>query len=490
MIVSSDYLRDTHLMIDPKHFKVDYIRKISQWILEYYKKYKAAPGKDFESIFYAKTAKLKAAELEIMESFLQSLSDQYISDNQDSYPFNKELRFDETVTFCRDRSLEILQKTIEGYRLEGNFTKAEETLFNYGKVAQNVSQWINPLDESEIDKTFDEDEENKLFKLPGPLGDLIGWLQRGWFVSIMGSAKKGKSFYEWEIGFHALCAGLKVAIFSFEMNKTVYKKRVYKKMTAMAENGGEYAFPVFDCKRNQKGTCTKTERENKITLLNSADELPTYTKDMDYKPCTACRKLKTKDYQPTSWWQTQYQKENLSPEAIKKKVKTFKKLFGDNLRLRCFPAFTAGLDEAIAELENLRRQGFDADVVLFDYLDITAAEVANELEDENRKWKRSKGLAGLLHLLFVNCNQGNRGSEESKNMKQKHTGGNIKKLQHVDMDITLNQTEQEKKRGMIRFEILVHRHDEGIEKGQVIVLQQLKLGQPFLDSEWNRKEED
>jgi hypothetical protein len=39
---------------------------------------------------------------------------------------------------------------------------------------------------------------------------------------------------------------------------------------------------------------------------------------------------------------------------------------------------------------------------------------------------------------------------------------------------------------------LVHRHDEAAEKGQVIVLQQLKLGQPFLDSEWDRpkKKED
>jgi hypothetical protein len=115
-----------------------------------------------------------------------------------------------------------------------------------------------------------------------------------------------------------------------------------------------------------------------------------------------------------------------------------------------------------------------------------AAEVTNELEDENRKWKKGKGLAGERHCLVINCHQGNRESEEKANIKQKHTGGSIKKLQHLDLDITLNQTDIEKKAGKMRFQILVNRHEEGIEKGEVIVLQSLKLGQTLIDSEWKK----
>lgn len=901
MIISDSYLRDISLMIKPNFFKIDYCKKIVKWILEYYKEYKKAPQRDFESIFYAKSEKLKSAEIEIMEEFLQELSDQYISNSQESFPFNIELLFNDTVSFCRDRQLEILYKTVEGYRIEGDFTRAEELITNFGKVAQQTSQWFNPLDQEEIYKTFEEDSRNKLCKLPGALGDLIGYLERGWLVGILGPTKRGKcisgdslvslangstisirelvkkgkkeeiisfneetqrfepvkitelfdngikecfqietrtrrrvsttinhqyltpdgwrylkdikigdyiavpkkidffgdydmdeslvkflsymmaeggltgtqpcftntdekinldfekccrdldigwkitdvshyllgarplmkkfnlmghlsknklipeeimnssrktistflrifftcdgsiykekkaksfkielqlaneklinqisslllkfgivhkvydypatlngkkfpawgifiesqeyvnlflkqigfdsykykaevedlgqrsfldcfplkvaqkiydelkeecnhgkfrydgkyacsptlqamlkgksssisyalnkkqktflrksfsgaettktyqkyinshilwdkiksitsigevdtydisvpdkhnfiadncivhnSFYEWEIAFHLLCNKLKVAIFSFEMGRTTYKKRIYQRMTAMAEKGGQYAYPVFDCAANQNGSCKKTQRTNQASLKTRDGKgwLP-YSPDMSYKPCVACRG--TKDFYPVTWWQTQNQKEGLNPEDITQKVKTFKKLYGDNLRVRCFPAFSAGFDEAIAELDNLRNQGFNPDAILFDYFDIMAAEVPNELEDENRKWKKGKGLAGERGCLVINCHQGNRDSEEASSIKQKHTGGNVKKLQHLDLDLTLNQTEQEKKKGVMRINILVERSGKGASKGEVVVLQCLDLGQPFIDSEWNKK---
>lgn len=485
MIVDTQYLRDVSMFLKPNLFKVDYIRKIVSWILEYYKAYKQAPNRDFESIFYAKAEKLKSIEKEIMEEFLQEISDQYMAENQDSFPLNKALLFDQTVSFCRDRQLEILQKTIEGHRLSGDFSKAESLISNFGKITQQVSQWINPFDLEEVNKTFDDEDEDKLFKLPGALGELIGYMQRGWLVGIMGPAKRGKSFAAWEIAYQGLSNKLKVAIFSFEMGKTTYKKRIYKRMTAMAESGGEYIYPVFDCLANQDGSCTKPERTNRESLRDREGKIIEYSPESSYRPCTACRRV-SKDFFPTSWWQTQYQKENLSPGQVLKKIKTFKKLYGNNLRIRCFPAFSAGMDEAIAELDNLKAQGFEPDIILFDYFDIMAAEVMNELEDENRKWKKGKGLAGERHCLVINCHQGNRESEEKANMKQKHTGGSIKKLQHLDLDITLNQTEMEKRAGKMRFQILVNRHEEGVEKGEVVVLQSLKLGQTLIDSEWKK----
>ena len=486
MIISTQFMRDIEQMISPKYFKIDYVKKISQWVIDYYKKYKAAPNQDFESIFYANTTKLKQAEVELMEIFLQSLSEQYVSEDKESFPFNKELLFDQTVSFCRDRRLEILSKTIEGHRLNNDFTKAEELIANYNKVAQNISQWVNPFDIDEIQKTFDEDEENRLLKLPGALGELIGYLHRGWLISLLGPTKKGKSFYEWEIGYHSLCKGLKVVIFSFEMDKTTYKKRIYKRMTAMAETGGEYRYPVFDCTFNQDGTCKKPQRKGTVKLLNSAAEIPEYSKDLEYKPCTVCRG--TKEYSVSTWFKTQTQKKDLDTEQIAKKVRAFKKLYGDNLRIRAFPSFSAGFDETDIELDNLANQGFYPDVIIYDYFDIMSSEVMNELEDENRKWKRGKGIAGQRHALVVNCNQGNREAEEKKHLRQKHTGGNIKKLQHVDLEMALNQSEKEKSKGIMRIQTLIHRHDEGIEKGEVMVLQQLKLGQPMLDSEWAKKE--
>lgn len=487
MIVSSSYLQDISRMLKPAYFKIEYARKICKWVLEYFEQYKEAPGRNFESIFYAKAAKLKGAEIEIMEEFLISLSDKYISPDE-SLPFNKPLLFDQTVEFCRDRALEIHNKTVEGYRLQGDFAKAEAEIANFGAVAKTTSQWVNPFETEEIYRTFEEDDEDNIFKLPGAIGELIGWIKRGWLISIIAPQKRGKSFYEWEIIFHALCAKKKVAIFSFEMNKTTYKKRIYKRLTAMAENGGEYAYPVFDCFFNQDGSCQKPERVNRTRLLSGEGILPKYSPSLNYRVCDVCRGKR--DYKLATWWQTQNQKENLSPEAVIEKVRAFKKLFGDNLRIRCFPAFSAGFAEAKAELQVLKNEGFDPDILAYDYFDIMAAEVANELEDENRKWKQGKGQAGEEHCAVINCNQGNRQADETKHIKTKHTGGNIKKGQHLDLELALNQLPDEKRKGIMRMQVLLNRHDEGTEKGEVFILQALKLGQPLLDSEWGRLEDE
>lgn len=293
------------------------------------------------------------------------------------------------------------------------------------------------------------------------------------------------SFYAWEIAYHALIARLKVAVFSLEMNSTQFKKRIYKRMTAMAEQGGEYNYPVFDCLHNQNGSCLKTERRNRRALMNKDGTIPIYSQDNKYRPCDYCRQNKKKDYQVAWWWRTQKQKEDLTTEAISKKVKIFKRLYGDNLRLMCHPPFSASFDDLITDLDNLEyTENFVPDVILIDYFDITAKTTDDERSDANTKWQRGKHLAGVRKALVINCNQSNRDSIDKKNINQKNTGEDIRKLAHVDALFVLNQVLDEKIGGRVRIDTLVHRHDEASEKGQVIVLQQLKLGQPFLDSEW------
>lgn len=892
MIINTSFLRDVSKMIKPPYFQVDYFQRVSKWILDYYKTYRRAPGQDLELIFRAESVKLKEAEVEIIAAMLSELSDK----QDDS--FNKDSLFDHTIMFCKQASLSILVSNIQGHILQGKIDKAEELVRDFHKVARDTSEWVNPFDDAEVDATFVDDEEDQLFKLPGALGELIGYLRRGWLISFMGPTKRGKcitgdcqvflangtkmcirdlvksgrkervvalneetqrfesvmidelfdngvkdcfrvgtrtgrqacttgnheyltplgwkflkdikpgdfiavpkrlsffgdydmkdclvrflayilaeggctasqptftnadlstnldferccdelgvgyrtkgishylltarpllkkyhllgdsaktkqipdeimgasrktistflkvfftcdgsifreknalnieltlanenlinhishlllrfgvvhiktnnpatfegrkfpawrisiksqeyvdlflrdigfesykqtdgfavdckrsfldkfpsqiakrfyeelkkecgcrphfgvypkgegfyskmgkgrakaisyhinkkkpisresfdvlrdtktfdkymnsdilwdevlaidhigmmdtydisvpghhnfvaddcilhnSFYAWETVFQGLTWRLKVAIFSLEMSKTDNKKRIYKRLTAMAEQGGEYAYPVFDCALNQDDSCQKIERMNKTGLLLANGAKPKYSPDMKYRPCDYCRHHK-EDYDcyfPETWWATQKQDQDMSPGVIKKKTRGFKKIYGDNLRLIAPPSFSVGFDFIDTELDRLEdTEGFVPDIILVDSFDITEQEVADELQDENRKWMKGKRLAGVRHALVINCNQGNREADDKINIKRKHTGGTIKKLANVDVEYTLNQTDEEKKAGVMRVEVLVNRHDESTEKGQVFVLQQLKLGQPNLDSEW------
>jgi replicative DNA helicase len=485
IIVDDHFCRDCVPIIKMKYFKADYTKQIAQWVFDYYKKYKKAPRKDILSIFQAESAKMKDAEALIIEKFLEDISSQYEEDQS----FNKEYLFDQAVKFCDKRSLEILRDQIDGYVIQGKIDKAASEVRSFNKVAKETSRWVNPFDKDEIAKTLEDDQEDNLFKLPGALGEMIGYLKRAWLIAIMGPMKRGKSFYAWEFAYWALTWKLKVAVFSLEMNETQYKKRIYKRMTAMAEHEGDYPYPIFDCYFNQIGECTKSERKNRIKLYGEDEDPPEYSKDMRYRACDHCRNHQglRKDYRPAFWWSTQIQKEGLSTEAIAKKVKMFKRLYGENLRLKCYPAFSASFDDILADLDNLEyTEEFIPDVVLVDYFDITSTEYSDERAEANRKWQRGKNLAAVKQVLVINCNQSNRDSIDKVNLSQKHTAEDIRKLAHIDALFVLNQTVQEKEKGVMRMETLIHRHDEAAEKGQVFVLQQLALGQPFLDSEWEK----
>jgi hypothetical protein len=483
MIINTDFLREVVDRINPKLFKIDYIRTVSQWVLAYYKKYKAAPLNDLKSIYAAESIKLKPAEAEIIQTLLQDLSDRY----QEGDPFNKDYWVDKAIFFCKDRALENLEQRINGYRLRGDVDKAEEAVRGYNKISKATSRWVNPFDPDEIEKTFEDNETDKLFMLPGVLGELIGFLRRGWLISILAPTKTGKSFYAQEIIYQGLVLKLKAVMFSFEMSSTENKMRFYKRLTAMAEEGGEYAYPIFDCLYNQEGSCNLSYRQNKIKLVDTNGMVPIYKKGLKYGVCDYCRKdqgLKDK-YKPATWWQTQIQKTDLSPDIIKKKVAGFKKMFGANLRIIAPPSFSAGFDFINTELDRLEYdEGFVPDIILVDSFDITEQEVQDELQDQNIKSMRGKRLAGERHVLVMNCDQGNRDSMDQVNIKQKHTQGTIKRLQNVDVELTLNQTEDEKEQGVMRIGVLLNRHDASKEKGQVYVLQQLELGMPNIDSEW------
>jgi hypothetical protein len=58
----------------------------------------------------------------------------------------------------------------------------------------------------------------------------------------------------------------------------------------------------------------------------------------------------------------------------------------------------------------------------------------------------------------------------------------IGKLAHVDKFASVNQSLEEKRKGIIRIGMLADRHKEFHEKDQCMLLQALALGQVHLDS--------
>jgi len=96
-------------------------------------------------------------------------------------------------------------------------------------------------------------------------------------------------------------------------------------------------------------------------------------------------------------------------------------------------------------------------------------------------------LAAERHCIVFTASQGTRGAIYKSDMSQDDLAEWIGKLGHVDIFLGLNQSPKEKKAKVIRVNALVHRHKEVDENASALLLQQLEVGQFFLDSHMSKR---
>jgi len=480
-IVDDNYCSQLIKMAKKHHFKIDFARTVFQWVEDYYRLYKKAPGNEIRNIFMTEQESLKEAEADLVREFLQQLSDN--SDKATPY------LVDQSRDYIRERNLDMLADRIKGELARGRIDEAEEAARSYSRISKDTSQWFNPLDVANVNQVFSENETNRLFRFPGALGDMAGYFERDWLVAFMAPMKRGKSFWLQELAIYALMAGLKVSLFSLEMNKIAISKRIYKRIAALASFAGDHKYPVFDCQRNQDGSCRKDERACSIGIKAPGGKTPEFKIIKGYRPCQVCRGKSENNYVLATWWLPMHQTKDFDSASVARKVKHFKTLYGDNFRVMSYPAFSASFDDCERDLDELEdREGFVSDVIAHDYFDISAPGSGTSGFSErgvaDYVWKRGKGLASRRHALMATVLQSNRKSISKKSLEQEDTAEDIRKLAHVDELFGVNQTPEEKDQGVSRISTIAHRHEEFTFLGEVMVLQSLALGQPFLEDQW------
>jgi len=86
--------------------------------------------------------------------------------------------------------------------------------------------------------------------------------------------------------------------------------------------------------------------------------------------------------------------------------------------------------------------------------------------------------------LIVTADQADAGARKKKSMDESNFSDDKRKDGHLDCRLVINQTDEEKAMGVQRLAVTYHRHIEFNKKREVIITQNLALGQPVLDSEW------
>jgi hypothetical protein len=484
-IISTKFIEEIYPIYDRKYMVSTFASVIMKWVLDYFDKFGEAPKHHIQDIFTIEKQTLDDAELDIIETFLLNLSKKYTEDQG----INDEYILDQALLYFRKREIEVRVSTAQKMLDIGRVDKAEEELNQMKKVMKLTSRWHNPLTTESVNAIFDERNQG-IFTFPGALGELYGPLQRGWLVAILAPFKRGKTWMLQEAVIVAAVLGLKAVFVSLEMQDVGMDERILKRISAYAPTGAtEATIPVFDCYNNQLGICSlKTCTGTCVALAESKESIPAYSPDINHKVCCYCKDKKDGQYDMSTWFET-IEKPEFTPKNVHKKVKAFVKTCGDNIRIMCYPRFSADLDDVERDLDILEQtEGFIPDVGALDYVDICkhSSKGGDERFGIDALWKQNAALAARRHMLWFTASQGNRGSLYKADMDQSDLAEWIGKLAHVDVFAALNQTKDEKKRGVLRTALLAHRHQEFHEGDNCTILQSLALGQTHLDSHFNK----
>ncbi len=499
LIVSDKFCQEILPMMRLEYFHSDYSKRIAKWVAQYHAKYRQAPGVHIQDIYEVERESLREdGEREMIASFLQGMSSEY----EQGTPLNVPYLVDRSVALFRERALHNTSEGIKAYLGAGRVEDAEKVLQDYRKVAKSITQWVNPLDAQFAAKVFEnklqdveDDRTDFLFRFPGALGKLLGHFERGWLISFLAPMKRGKTFFLQELTFQALLARLNVVFISLEMSDDGMSVRFYKRVTGLSQMQGDILYPVFDCERNQKGSCGRRERSNRVAILRQDGARMSYQQAAaaGYRTCVWCRENdphNVKGFLPTSWFEPLH-RDKMSYNRVVSQLNGLTTSFGDRLRLKSYPAYSANLSTVLHDLIQLEfTENFIPDVIALDYADILAPE-DTRLEGRERidqTWKMLKRIASERHCLVATASQANRQSMDRRDVRNIDVAEDIRKLAHVDAMFTLNQTPWEKRNGIIRVGTIAHRWNDFDANRQVMVLQNLSQGQVVLDSEIMRYE--
>ena len=479
MIVSDSFCRDISKVINKDSFSVPFVSRAVGWCQDYYKKYRQAPGMHIADIFEVEKEKIDADDSKAISTLLTKLSNE--SEGQE---FNEEYLKDRALEHFHKRQITLANEKSSALINLGRFEEAEKVWESYKKTPLMTAKWTNVFDSETIKNSFADESKRKdnLFQLPGDLGKFIGPFQRNWLMGFLAPTKRGKSFWLIELAIQAAFARKKVIIVSLEMNERRVLQRAFKRIVVMPDETKDYIYPSFDCQRNQDNTCDKPIRTNKIRLLDLNDKKPQYDRSLPYKVCQKCRG--EKDFVVATWFTTKKKDKMKTLQAIKS-IKSTSSHFGKNLKLIAYPAFSANISRVRSDISILAdTEDFVPDLIVIDYADILAPEDARVIGRDriDETWKTLKRMADELHCCVASASQSNRQSFGKKNVTQVDTSEDIRKISNSDLFLAINQTPQEKRDSCTRISKIAARDEDFDEYQNVIVLQNLALGQVLLES--------
>jgi hypothetical protein len=414
---------------------------VINWCLDYYTKYQKAPNQHIQEIYNDNKHQLEKEDQELISNFLQHLSDKYQKEN-----LNEKYVLDLSLKYLSKINLSILNTQIEALKKENKIDEAENLVLTYNKLSleTEIKQETKIFGDIEAaqkacDNESNNNENEKLFKLPGELGEKLGYIYREDFFSLNGVNKIGKSYYLRKIALICAGYGLNVIMFNLEMSHLKYRRIFYQDIAGEIKNKPE-DFVII-----------------KIPYFEKVGE----KYNIKYE---------------------EFKKQGLTGRKIKGVLRKEKIKNKGEILLRSFPSNTLTFQKMSKCLDEYALQGFIADVVLIDYLDNQKEFSKNEHRHTiNEKWTNARRLAQEKHIAVGTVSHTNK-KTNTKNIVKGDSTEDIRKEAHVTHMLGLNQLPEDKAKQVMRVNIIHNRDGDSNEKEMFLSLECRAIGRVMIDS--------
>lgn len=511
LITNTEYLRKVRTLINPQLISSPTARMLVNWALRYYDQYKQAPENHIEDIFYKRLQEGLSKDIaeEIEEEILPGLSEDYTQNEGTDI----EYLINETVAYLKKQKLLTLSEQIEATiengigDLDKRIEDAEQLAKSFKTVEKETDNTLDlskPESNERIRQAFEKLAE-PIVNFPKQLGQF--WNHAfvpGGFIAFLAPEKRGKTFLLLEIAMRALRQGKSVAMFQAgDMNEGDQLKRIAMYLTkknTLEKYCKEHFEATRDCIRNQFNTCDREERECDFGIFEDKhkpdyhkfklqDFINKYQDNEDYRPCYNCEQYDK--YKLGAPWVKLVKA--VPPLTVDEAEEAIIKFFQKNKRrfkLATYPNGTLSFAEAERVLDTWEEEdGFVADILLFDYIDIMITNNKQEFRhQENQKWKEARKLSqterrGVKPLLCAPT-QSDSDSYKRDRLSLSNFSEDKRKYGHVTAFYGLNQDRRgvEKSLGLLRINELIMREGEFSDTNEVTLIQNLKQGRPLKGS--------
>lgn len=397
---------------------------IGNWCVQHYRKYAKAPGKSLESVYDSWSSQTKDKELaKQVEHLMIGLSKEYQSGKA---KIQEAFTIDAAGKLFKAIQLRRRNREIEALLESGDTDKATALAETFTPIQMGSRSWVKAtVADNGLKEALRKAKELPLVTYPGAMGEFFGSVfRRGGFAVYEGPEKRGKTVHLTDLSFRAISKGLKVAFFAVgDMSLDEMRELFSRRITG---------HPMY-------GDPTKFQYPLALTISGGSPEVAFEERE----------------------------RETLNFATSRKAWNRFNAKMGtdDLLRLAAYPNYSISILGLKAELQAWQRHGWNPDLCVIDYLDLLTPCTPGKSETRDQideTWKRTRALAQVFNCCVVSASQTDAASYSAEVIGMSNFSGSKTKNAHVTAMIGLNQTDEEKEIGVMRYNLVVLRRGKSV----------------------------